>query len=92
VRAFVPNPLMCFRCQAHGHVAAVCRRETPRCEKCAGGHGTKECVVLVEKNVVSIVGVFMLLGIRCARCQRNGLRLPGSEKNRRCYMMRQWRE
>jgi hypothetical protein len=34
-----------------GHVVAVCRRESPRCEKCAGGHETKECVVSVEKVV-----------------------------------------
>jgi hypothetical protein len=32
VSAFVPNPLRCFRCQAYGHVAAVCRKEIPRCE------------------------------------------------------------
>jgi hypothetical protein len=35
--AFIPNPLLCFRCQAYGHVAAVCRREIRRCEKCVGG-------------------------------------------------------
>ena len=32
VSAFLPNPLRCFRCQAYGHVAAVCRKEIPRCE------------------------------------------------------------
>ncbi|CDQ57693.1 unnamed protein product [Oncorhynchus mykiss] len=46
VQAFVPNTLRCYRCQAYGHVAAVCRREDPRCEKCAEGHETKECVAL----------------------------------------------
>ena len=45
MRDFVPHPLQCFRCQAYGHVAAVCRREIPRCEKCAGGHVIKVCVV-----------------------------------------------
>jgi hypothetical protein len=35
VRAYVPNMLRCYRCQAYGHVAVVCRREGPRCEKCA---------------------------------------------------------
>ena len=30
VRAFVPNPLQCFRYQAHGHVAAACRGEIQR--------------------------------------------------------------
>ena len=29
----------------------MCRREIPRCEKCAGGHETKEYVVSVEKVV-----------------------------------------
>ena len=43
VQALVPNTLHCYRCQAYGHVAAVCRREVPRCEKCAEGHETKEC-------------------------------------------------
>ena len=53
VRDFVPI----LSCQAYGHVPAVCRREIPRCEKCAGGHETKECkeckkcIVLVEKVV-----------------------------------------
>ena len=56
VRAFVPNPLRCFRCQAYGHIAAVCRREIPRCEKCAGGHKTKKCVVSVEKLCVNCGG------------------------------------
>ena len=46
VRAFVPNPLRCFRCQAYGHIAAVCRKEIWRCKKCEGGHGTKERVYL----------------------------------------------
>ena len=51
MRAFVLNPIWCFKCQAYGHVAAVCRREIPRCEKCAGGPETKECVVSVGKCV-----------------------------------------
>ena len=42
----MPNTLRCYRCQAYGHVAAVCRREVPRCEKCAEGHEKKECVQL----------------------------------------------
>jgi hypothetical protein len=46
VRGYVPNTLRCYRCQAYGHVAAVCRREGPRCEKCAEGNETNECVVL----------------------------------------------
>ena len=42
----MPNTLRCYKCQAYGHVAAVCRRAVPRCEKCADGHETKECVAL----------------------------------------------
>ena len=44
--SFVPTTLCCYRCQAYGHVAAVRRRRVPRCEKCAEGHKTKECVAL----------------------------------------------
>ena len=36
------NTLRCYRCQAYGHVAAVCTKEVLRCEKCAEGHETKE--------------------------------------------------
>ena len=43
VQAFVLNTLRCYKCQACGHVAAVCRREGPRC---AEGHETKECLAL----------------------------------------------
>jgi hypothetical protein len=38
----VPNTLRYYRCQAYGHLAAVCR-EVPRC---AEWHETKECVSL----------------------------------------------
>ena len=34
VRAFVLNPLRCFRCHVYVHVAVLCRREIPRFEKC----------------------------------------------------------
>jgi hypothetical protein len=46
IRAFVQNTLLCFRYQAYGHVAAVCRREIPRC---AEGHWTNKCVVSVKE-------------------------------------------
>ena len=52
VRDFVPNPLQCFRCHIYGHVTPVCRREIPRCGKCAGGHGIEDCVDSVEKSCV----------------------------------------
>ena len=47
----MPNTLWCYRCHVYGHVTAVYRREIPRCGKCAGGHGTEECVVSVGKVV-----------------------------------------
>ena len=49
----MPNTLSCYRCQAYGHVVAVCRREVPMCENCAEGHETKKCVAL-GKVVVSV--------------------------------------
>ena len=78
VRAFVPNPLQCFKCNVYGHVAAVCRREIPRYGKCARGHGIEDCVVSVD-NVVSTVGVLMLLQIGSVRCERGRLRWLESE-------------
>lgn len=74
VRAYVPNTLRCYRCQAYGLVAAVCWREDPRCLKCAEGHETKEYVVLGK---VLIVGVPMELGIANVPCERGRLRFPG---------------
>ena len=46
IQAFELNTLHCYRCQASGHVAAVCRREVTRCERCGERHETKECVAL----------------------------------------------
>ena len=57
VRDFVPNTLRCYRCQAYGHVAVVCRREVPRCEKCAEGYETKECVAFL-RGVVCVVDLY----------------------------------
>jgi hypothetical protein len=47
----VTAALRCFRCQAYDNVAAVCRREIPKCVNCTGEDGTKECVAPVEKTV-----------------------------------------
>ena len=33
----------CFKCQAYGHVAPVCR-EAEACGHCTGKHNTKDCV------------------------------------------------
>lgn len=35
-------PSQCHRCQMYGHSARCCRAR-PRCVKCLGDHGTKEC-------------------------------------------------
>jgi hypothetical protein len=66
VRAFVPNPLLCFWCNVYGHVSAVCRREIPRCGKCSGGHGIEDCVVLVDKVVcVNCRGAYVAGDWKC---------------------------
>jgi hypothetical protein len=63
VRVYVLRILQGFRCQGYGHIVAVCRREMPRCEKCAGGNvwywGRKLCVL--------VVGVIMRLEIGSVR-------------------------
>ena len=77
----MPNPVRCFRCQAHDHVAAVCKEEDERSVQ----EGTRQNSV---KLCLSIVGVPMLLGIGSVRCERDRLMLPGSEQNRRCCRLR----
>ena len=47
----MPNTLSFYRCQAYGHVAAMCRREVLRCEKCAVGLETKEGVAMGNEVV-----------------------------------------
>lgn len=42
VRAYVPPPLRCFKCQKYGHVAAVCRGKQ-KCGRCAGEHEYGKC-------------------------------------------------
>lgn len=58
LQAFVPKPLCCYRCQAYGHVATVCRREVPRCEKCAegdvSGHNLQTCLRAAVRFVADL--------------------------------------
>ena len=42
VRAYVPPPLRCFKCQKFGHIAAVCKGKK-RCSRCGGEHDYGEC-------------------------------------------------
>ena len=43
IRAFLPDPVRCFKCQAFGHVSSKCRG-TQRCGVCsAEGHGSDAC-------------------------------------------------
>ncbi|GBM19168.1 hypothetical protein AVEN_79884-1 [Araneus ventricosus] len=50
VRAYIPNPLRCFKCQRFGHSKTSCR-ETLTCARCAEvGHDSSECTA-AEKCV-----------------------------------------
>nr|KAG5711496.1 hypothetical protein BaRGS_025923 [Batillaria attramentaria] len=43
VKAFIPLPLRCFKCQRFGHGQASCRND-PTCAKCGGkDHDDKDC-------------------------------------------------
>lgn len=42
VRAYVPPPVRCFKCQKYGHVAAVCKGNQ-RCARCSGNHEYGKC-------------------------------------------------
>ena len=43
VRAYIPNPLRCFKCQKFGHSKTHCNRARAICARCGKeGHGDKE--------------------------------------------------
>nr|XP_027207188.1 uncharacterized protein LOC113800594 [Penaeus vannamei] len=42
-RAYIPEPLRCFKCQQFGHHQAKCRA-SPRCAICAQPHATEGCL------------------------------------------------
>lgn len=42
VRAYVPPPIRCFKCQRYGHIASVCKGKQ-RCGRCGGEHAYGEC-------------------------------------------------
>jgi len=51
-RAYIPEPLRCFKCQRFGHHQAKCRA-SPRCAICAQPHATEGCLSKLkagEKN------------------------------------------
>lgn len=42
VRAYVPKPLRCYKCQRFGHTAKNCSRQR-RCARCSGDHDYGNC-------------------------------------------------
>ncbi|XP_035989752.1 uncharacterized protein LOC118561624 isoform X2 [Fundulus heteroclitus] len=42
VRAYIPPPLRCYKCQRYGHTANVCKGKQ-RCGRCGGEHSYGEC-------------------------------------------------
>ncbi|XP_061909386.1 uncharacterized protein LOC133653724 isoform X2 [Entelurus aequoreus] len=42
VRAYVPPPVRCFKCQRYGHIASVCHAKL-RCGMCGGEHEYGQC-------------------------------------------------
>lgn len=55
VRAYIPRPLRCFKCQKFGHIANGCK-ERRRCARCGGDHGYGECGVGVQPKCCSCGG------------------------------------
>jgi len=50
VRAYIPNPLRCFKCQLFGHHGNACRSTKIFCGRCAGeGHKVEDCTAPTEK-------------------------------------------
>lgn len=42
VRAYIPPPIRCYKCQRYGHISAICKGKQ-RCPKCGGEHRYEEC-------------------------------------------------
>ncbi|XP_061757477.1 uncharacterized protein LOC133553371 [Nerophis ophidion] len=42
VRAYVPPPVRCFKCQRYGHITSVCHAKM-RCGRCGGEHEYGQC-------------------------------------------------
>ncbi|GFU33733.1 uncharacterized protein TNCV_2048011 [Trichonephila clavipes] len=51
IRAYIPNPLRCFKCQRFGHLQIACRGQLT-CSRCASvGHSSADCSL--ELNCVN---------------------------------------
>ena len=43
-RAYVAEPVRCYRCQAYGHYQRQCKRKAELCGICSGDHASRDCI------------------------------------------------
>lgn len=55
VRAYIPKPMRCFKCQKFGHIARFCK-EKRRCARCTGDHEYGDCPAGVQLKCCSCGG------------------------------------
>ena len=55
VRAYIPKPMRCFKCQKFGHIAKYCK-EKRRCPRCTGDHEYEECTAGTQLKCCSCGG------------------------------------
>ena len=46
VRAYIPDPMQCYRCQRLGHTSKSCTAKYQRCMLCGGAHSKNECTAV----------------------------------------------
>lgn len=69
VRAYIPKPMRCFKCQTFGHIAKVCK-EKRRCPRCTGDHDYEECSVGSKLKCCSCGGAHSVTFGGCATMKR----------------------